>query len=341
MAHRGVGDREGGDPRSRKRDVTLPGDDEPPPRHTLPVLIAATPALPFRPPMETPETLVLPVSERGSVGTLTVLHGCEAGRIFALDGGATTIGRAPTCGVWIDDPTVSRLHARVVRQELNRFLIEDLRSTNGVFVGGDRVEHAELSQGARIQVGPTVLLRFALVDQREESAQRELFRAATRDRLTGAFNRRYFEERLALEIDRAQRSSLPLALMILDVDGLKGVNDQHGHLAGDLVLRSVAESLSSFVRFEDVLARWGGDEFALLTPAADRAQALALAERLRAGIANLAIACADTELRVTLSAGLVTLDEVGESEGSALVARADARLYGAKRAGKNRVLGAD
>jgi two-component system cell cycle response regulator len=341
MAHRGVGDHEGVDPRSRRGDVTLPGEDEPPPRHTLPVMVAATPALPFRPLMETPEALVLPVSERGSVGTLTVLHGCEAGRIFALDGGATTIGRAPTCGVWIDDPTVSRLHARVVRQELNRFFIEDLRSTNGVFVGGDCVERVELTQGARIQIGPTVLLRFALVDQREESAQRDLFRAATRDRLTGAYNRRYFEERLAVEIARARRAQLPLALMMLDVDGLKSVNDVHGHLAGDLVLRTAVEQLASLVRFEDVLARWGGDEFALLTPAADRAQAVALADRLRAGVAKLAIPCADAELRVTLSAGLVTLDEVGESDGSALIARADARLYGAKRAGKNRVLGAD
>jgi diguanylate cyclase (GGDEF)-like protein len=291
--------------------------------------------------METPETLVLPVSERGTVGTLTVLHGCDAGRIFALDGAATIIGRAPPCGVWIDDPTVSRLHARVVREEPNVFFIEDLRSTNGVYVGGDRVERAELAQGVRVQIGPTVLLRFALVGQREESAQRDLFRAATRDRLTGAFNRRYFEERLAVEIVRARRAAVPLALLILDVDGLKAVNDTHGHLAGDLVLRTVSEQLASLVRFEDVLARWGGDEFALLTPTADRAQAEALGDRLRVGVAKLAIACADAELRVTLSVGLVTLDEIGESDGPALVARADSRLYGAKRAGKNRVLGAD
>ena len=291
--------------------------------------------------MDTPQALVLPVPERGTTGTLTMLHGYEAGRIFVLDGGATTIGRAPSCGAWIDDPTVSRLHARVVRQDPNRFFIEDLRSTNGVFVCGDRVAHAELTQGVRVQIGPTVTLRFALVDQREEGAQRDLFRAATRDRLTGAFNRRYFEERLAVEMARARRSQLPLALLLLDVDGLKSVNDEHGHLAGDLVLRTVGEQLASLVRFEDVLARWGGDEFALLAPAADRAQAEALGDRLRTAVAKLAIACTDTELRVTLSVGLVTLDEVGEGEGAAIVARADARLYGAKRAGRNRVLGAD
>jgi two-component system cell cycle response regulator len=308
-------------------------------RPTLPAMLA-TPPTGFRATLETPRALVLPVPEHGTMGTLTVLHGFDAGRIFSLDC-ETTIGRAPSCGVWIDDSTVSRVHARVLRPEPGRYTVEDLGSTNGTYIGERRVDRAELVQGVRLQIGPQVVLRFALVDPSDEIAQRDLFLAATRDPLTGVFNRRYFEERLRVELARARRATSPLTLLLLDVDDLKGINDELGHLAGDRVLRAVGAHLGAFVRCEDVLARWGGDEFVLLAPATDRAHAAILAERLRGSTSALAIAGAGAELRVTISLGLATLDEVAVDAGASdLIAQADARLYGAKRAGKNRVLGA-
>jgi diguanylate cyclase (GGDEF)-like protein len=306
-------------------------------RPTVPRILA-TPPIGFRAPLDTPPALVLPVPESGSVGTLTVLHGCEAGKIFTLDSDAT-IGRSPTCAVWIDDTSVSRAHARILRVGDNRYVVEDLGSTNGTYIGEHRIARAELVQGVRLQVGPTVMLRFALVDPSDEVAQRDLFLAATRDPLTGAFNRRYFDERLRVEVARARRGGSPLALALLDVDDLKGINDEHGHLTGDRVLASVGSLLRNMIRCEDVLARWGGDELVLLAPATDAADAEVLAERLRTASSALPIDGASPELRVTLSMGIATLDELAVDAGGAdLIARADARLYRAKRAGKNCVL---
>jgi diguanylate cyclase (GGDEF)-like protein len=289
--------------------------------------------------METPSALVLALPERGTLGTLTVLHGCESGRIFSLEGEAV-IGRAPTCSVWIDDATISREHARVFSPEPGTYVVEDLGSTNGTYIGERRVQKETLTQGVRLQIGPSVLLRFALVDPSDEVAQRALFVAATRDPLTGAFNRRYFDERLRIEMARARRAQTSLSLLLFDVDALKRVNDEYGHLAGDRVIQAVGAHIAGLVRCEDVLCRWGGDEFALLAPATDPAQAEILADRLRTSTAGLLIPGAGSDLHVTLSVGLATLDEIPlDGTGTDLVARADARLYRAKRAGRNRVLG--
>jgi diguanylate cyclase (GGDEF)-like protein len=309
-----------------------------------PTMRAFAASTPMRAMLDTPLARVELEPGGSSLGTLTVLRGCDVGRTFTLDSEVITIGRAPECQIWLDDSCASRGHARIVRRSSARYVIEDLGSTNGTFVGDRRIERGEsvqLVNGSRVQIGPTSLLRFGLADSREEMMQSDLFRAATRDALSGAYNRRYFEERLGIEIARARRAHLPLSLLMLDVDGLKSVNDGHGHLAGDAMLRAVASRLSGQVRLADVLARWGGDEFVLIAPAADRNEATSLAERLRLGVASLAIGAPGSELRVTLSVGIACLDEIADGGGSAeLVARADARLYRAKRSGKNCVLAA-
>jgi diguanylate cyclase (GGDEF)-like protein len=310
-------------------------------RPTMRAFVASTP---MRAMLDTPLARVELEPDSGTLGTLTVLRGCDVGKTFTLDSDRIVIGRAPECEIWLDDSCASREHARIVRRSSARYVIEDLGSTNGTFVGERRIERGEsvqLLNGARVQIGPTSLLRFGIADPRDEMMQSDLFRAATRDALSGMYNRRYFEERLGIEVARARRAHLPLSLLMLDVDGLKSVNDGHGHLAGDAMLRAVANRLSGQVRLADVLARWGGDEFVLIAPAADRNEAASLAERLRAGIASLAIGAPGAELRVTLSVGIACLDEIADGGTPAeLVARADARLYRAKRSGKNCVLAA-
>jgi diguanylate cyclase (GGDEF)-like protein len=123
---------------------------------------------------------------------------------------------------------------------------------------------------------------------------------------------------------------------ILDVDRFKSVNDEHGHAAGDEVLRAVAERVGGALRAGDLLARIGGEEFALLLPGADLHNAAEIAERLRGLIAATPMTAGGSSLRITASLGCAVLS--GDETTAALLARADARLYEAKRAGRNRVV---
>ena len=160
----------------------------------------------------------------------------------------------------------------------------------------------------------------------------EVERLATRDGLTGLANRRLFEETLEREVARALRRRLPLALVVLDVDFFKNVNDTFGHQAGDQVLRQVADATLEHTKASDLAARYGGDEFVVLLPECDGSDAHAVAERLRTAVAERASA-----MRVTVSAGTASLPE-NASAVERLVAAADAALYEAKRAGRDRTV---
>jgi diguanylate cyclase (GGDEF)-like protein len=162
-----------------------------------------------------------------------------------------------------------------------------------------------------------------------------LFALAMRDSLTGLYRRAVFEERLASAAALFERHGTPVALVLVDVDDFKQVNDGHGHLAGDRVLREVAATVLGACRETDTAARWGGEELALLLPGADGAAAQAVAEKIRVAIAAIAIDVDGRAIRVTASFGAAAM-QPGLSAVE-LIARADAALYRAKRTGKNRV----
>jgi diguanylate cyclase (GGDEF)-like protein len=164
-----------------------------------------------------------------------------------------------------------------------------------------------------------------------------LIEVSTTDALTGLLNTRGFRQRLQQELPRARRSRQPLSLVLIDLDGLKRINDQHGHEVGDRTLRSVAETIRDTLRITDLGARVGGDEFTVLAPNTPERAAVTLAERIRTRAADSRSQLA--RLAATISLGVVTFDP-GQDAGAdekALMRAADEALYDSKRGGGNRV----
>jgi len=170
-----------------------------------------------------------------------------------------------------------------------------------------------------------------------ERAHEQLRVQSTIDHLTGIFNRRYFMDRLREEIDRTQRSGTPFAVAFIDVDNFKRINDEHGHLSGDEILRQLTQTCAKQVRGIDTLARIGGEEFALLLPQTAPAEAQHLVERLRASVAATRAKVGESWIDITVSIGLTSSSrEVLDVNG--VLRRADEALYDAKRQGKNRLV---
>ena len=280
-------------------------------------------------------------SEPREVAYLIVLAGSTVGEMFKLPGGEATIGRGKRSEIELFDEGVSRAHARILSAG-DAVWVEDLGSRNGTFVNGDRVERkVKLADGDKIQVGRTTILKFTYHDSLEESFQKQMYESALRDGLTKVFNKRYFTERLNSELRFATRHRAALALLMLDLDHFKKINDTHGHVAGDRVLVAVAQVLSKSVRNEDVVARYGGEEFAVLLRATPVEHVLGTAERLRRQIEALAVEgegdTAGQRIRCTVSVGVATYPEKPVTSPPELIELADQALYRAKNGGRNRV----
>lgn len=268
---------------------------------------------------------------------LIALSGNSAGRMFKLVDGENVIGRGDDVDIKLGDDDVSRRHAKIVKHPEGMVEVVDLESTNGTFVNGERVKARELRDGDRLLVGPVTILKFSYQDDLEEQFQRQLYESATRDGLTGVYNRRYFVEALEKDYSHAVRHGSPLAVVLLDIDHFKKINDTHGHPAGDTVLQAVSNLIQPSVRKDDVFCRIGGEEFVILMRDTGLPGAKIFAERLRERIEKEVFKASDTEIPLTVSLGVAALDPDRHEDAHALVAEADEYLYQAKGSGRNRV----
>jgi diguanylate cyclase (GGDEF)-like protein len=167
--------------------------------------------------------------------------------------------------------------------------------------------------------------------------QEKLRNQSIRDPLTGLFNRRYLEESLELECSRAERSELPIGMVMLDVDHFKRFNDTFGHDAGDIVLKHIGEILKRSVRQGDVACRFGGEEFVVVLPGTGVAEAFEVAERVRQSVQKLEVVYRNQALgRITVSLGVATYPAAGQAPAE-LIEAADQALYAAKNAGRDRI----
>lgn len=268
---------------------------------------------------------------------LIVLSGADVGQMHKVKDGESVMGRGSTANIRLTDDGVSRRHARMLVHG-KAVTIEDLGSANGMFVNGVRTATATLKDGDQIQLGGTTILKFTYNDSLEENFQHTMYDAALRDALTKAFNKKHFMDRLATELAYARRHNTALALVMVDIDLFKNVNDTHGHLAGDYVLQQLAQLTQKLLRTEDLFARYGGEEFVVLCRSTNLDDAAVIAERLRAQVEASNFVFDEKRIPLTISAGVAAFPSVPATLPEELIGAADEALYAAKRGGRNRVL---
>jgi diguanylate cyclase (GGDEF)-like protein len=272
---------------------------------------------------------------------LIVVRGGIPGTMLRLAQSASSIGRSAENTFQLHDATVSRRHAVISIDAAGKAWIMDLGSTNGTYVDGERIPlqtPIRIKDGSRIQLGSSTLLKYLKLDPCEEGFQREMFERSVRDNLTGLYNRGYFLGQIGPLAEINAMCELGLAVILVDIDHFKRINDNFGHDVGDQVLREVAEVLRSSARHEDLVARYGGEEFILALPSSSLEQAIERAEKIRTQLSCRHLDSTHSRVPVTASLGVSFTSEPRADKLSNLISAADEALYEAKRAGRNQVV---
>jgi len=262
---------------------------------------------------------------------LLVLTGNEVGTRCPLEG-TTLVGRDPLGGLVLSDAGVSFRHARV-EDRGDAWAVVDLGSTNGTQIGGKLIAEHLLEPGDRVTFGATVV-RFEVQDALDQQYDDVLDRLLNIDELSGLFVRRKFDRELKTLIDAASREGRSIGLLVMDLDGVKKINDTHGHLFGAYVIGESGRVIGEVLGERGIAARFGGDEFVAAIPAADLARTEEAAEEIRAAINAHAFEREGVPLHPGISIGVAALGD-SASDADALFRAADAALYRAKQAGKN------
>lgn len=278
-----------------------------------------------------------PSEESGGNDCVVVIYTKEPtllGKRFVLDQNKVRIGRGSDNQIVLEGDSVSRRHAHFERRNGRWFAVDD-NSTNGTYVNEQQIPtEQELQTNDRIKVGPTIFKYLSGADA-EAKYHEEIYRMTIVDGLTQIHNKRYLYEALEREITRARRHDRSLALLIFDIDYFKRINDHYGHLAGDYVLRELADAVQARIRRDEVFARYGGEEFVIVLPETTLEGARALAESLRQLVAEHSFTFQSERIPLTVSIGCAVME--GDDGATELIQQADERLYEAKRGGRNRV----
>ena len=274
------------------------------------------------------------VGSNGQV-CLVQIHGPEMGRLYDIGPGTVVVGRGEQVSIQSASDTVSRRHAQL-QWIGDALVVRDLGSLNGTFIDDERVEGAApLHPGQMLRFG-SVIFKVLQGADLERRYHEEIYRMAIYDGLTNVHNKRYFMEFLEREHQRAIRHHRPLSMLLLDVDHFKRVNDEHGHINGDRLLRQVASRISGFVRRDECFARYGGEEFAMILPETGMEGCAALAEKIRWVVRGNPMTLQDgSDIALTISIGVAELRDSDTVFG--FIGRADDALYAAKSGGRDRV----
>ena len=266
---------------------------------------------------------------------LVIIYGSNMGRIFELEPGERLVGRDEDCHIMLTEREVSRRHC-TISVGSSGVTVRDLGSTNGTYINDKRVEEKKVRNGDRLRIGGT-MLKYLSRGNVEKVYHDEIVNRTNVDSLTEAYNRRYLDSVLHREIGRSARHGRELSLIMLDIDHFKRINDVFGHLVGDSVLRAIVASVKDNIRREDVLTRYGGEEFVLVLPETPYENAFLCAEKLREMIGKAEFRLGDTRIPITVSLGVASC--LDTDDGGSLIEAADKALYQAKRGGRDRVCG--
>jgi diguanylate cyclase (GGDEF)-like protein len=257
------------------------------------------------------------------------------GKRFPLEASPTRVGRGADNEIVLDGDSVSRRHAQFDRRGESWFL-SDVGSTNGTYCNDEQIAAAvTLRNGDRVKVGPTIFKFLSGADV-ESQYHEEIYRLTIMDGLTQIYNARYLYEALEREIIRCRRHERDLSVIMFDIDYFKRINDVHGHLAGDFVLKELARIIQQRIRRDEVFARYGGEEFSIILPETPLEGAVSLAETLRQRVEEHVFSFQADTIKVTISIGAAQLTDADKTANE-LLKRADELLYQAKRTGRNRV----
>jgi two-component system, cell cycle response regulator len=291
---------------------------------------------------ENPNLTILQGSKRKNA-CVVQYSGAKLGKRYPLSEPVNVIGRSPSVQIIINEASVSRQHARLVVIGDN-VVVEDMGSSNGTFVNDVRTDgQSQLKDGDIIRLG-TVLLKFFAHDNVDSVMHDKIYRMATIDAGTQIFNKQYLLDALEAEIKFSRTYGRDLSIIYYDLDHFKPVNDTYGHNAGDFILRESAALVRTTVRKDDILGRFGGEEFVIILPNTDARTAAELAERIRQKHESHEFLIeyekdgdkARVNHRQTISIGVAQLRPPVASTKEFLEV-ADKKLYNSKQTGRNRV----
>ncbi len=264
---------------------------------------------------------------------LTIMNGPQLGRVILLARDKVSFGRSLDADIMVQDQAMSRLHCTVdYCAETEGYRLSDLDSSNGTYLNDKKITDAVLAPQDKIIMGQTIM-KYSLGDVLDLQFHGTMDKLINVDELTDLPAKRRFDEELARSVAVAHASAIPLTLLMMDMDGLKRINDTHGHQFGAFSISETGRIIGRIIGERGVASRFGGDEFMAFLTATPLSQALVVAETIRSEILAHDYTREGVKLEPTISIGVAAL-VMGETAES-LFARADAALYRAKQCGRN------
>ncbi len=263
------------------------------------------------------------------------LEAPETGRRFILDGEELIIGRSSDAHIQVDRDSVSRRHARLSKLEGGGWQVQDLQSTNGSYVNDVPIREHKLTSGDQLKVG-SAIFRYLAGSNIETLLLDELYQIAVRDGLTHALSRRAFVEAAEREVGRSSKLHRPLSLLAIDIDHIKQVNDNYGHLSGDFVIKELARRIRKKCERFELLCRYEGTQFLLLLPESNLSAAQNRAEEIRLATSSESFLFEGDQLSVTATVGVVSLAPDGDTV--QLLRQSQEVVQRGKKQGRNRVV---
>jgi diguanylate cyclase (GGDEF)-like protein len=248
--------------------------------------------------------------------------------------GNVLVGRDPDAQLVLADPGVSWQHA-FVEDRGGTWVVADLGSTNGTLLNGSRSTESPLKHGDKLRFGSTIV-RFEVQDETDEAYTQIISQLINIDDLTGLYLRRRFDSELETLISMAAGDETPLGLLAMDLDGIKAINDRHGHLFGAYTISEAGKLIGGIVGDIGIACRFGGDEYFAALPAHELDAAMAVAESIRVAIGEHHFEHEGVALKPGISIGVAAFP-IHATDARTLFHVADEALYVAKRGGKNRV----